>query len=401
MTKVSNDSDKNPIKEKKEHKNWTEVHSSFEEMDLEDNILRGIYSFGFERPSGIQQRSIVPIIKCHDIVAQAQSGTGKTGAFSIGVLQRINPNLNAVQCLILAPTRELVQQIHCVISSISKYMNISVNCFIGGTQVNEDIKVLNEGTHLAIGTPGRVYDLMERDHFNTSHMKAFVIDEADQMLATDFKGQIHRIFTKIPEDTQVCLFSATLPPDVMEITHHFMKDAYQILVKAKELTLEGIKQFYVDVDREDWKFDTLCDIYQNISITQAIIYVNSQKKCDYIHDKLISNHFAVSRIHGKMSQQERNSIMIDFRSGSTRILLTTDLLARGIDIQQVSLVINYDIPIDKESYLHRIGRTGRFGRKGVAINLVTKEDYIKMKELEKYYETILLELPSDLSNIFS
>ena len=397
MTKSNNDSDK----QKKEHKNWTEVHSSFEEMDLDDNILRGVYSFGFERPSGIQQRSIMPIIQGHDIVAQAQSGTGKTGAFSIGALQRINPNLSTVQCLILAPTRELVQQIYNVTSSISKFMKINVNCFIGGTQVTDDIKALNEGTHLAIGTPGRVYDLMDREYLNTSHIKVFVIDEADQMLATDFKGQIHRIFTKIPENSQVCLFSATLPVDVMELTHNFMKDAYQILVKAKELTLEGIKQFYVDVDREDWKFDTLCDIYQNISITQAIIYVNSQKKCDHIYEKLIGNHFAVSRIHGRMSQAERNSIMIDFRAGSTRILLTTDLLARGIDIQQVSLVINYDIPIDKESYLHRIGRTGRFGRKGVAINLVTKDDYQKMKDIENFYETSLSELPSDLSGIFS
>ena len=397
MTKSNNDSDK----QKKEHKNWIEVHSSFEEMDLDDNILRGVYSFGFERPSGIQQRSIMPIIQGHDIVAQAQSGTGKTGAFSIGALQRINPNLSTVQCLILAPTRELVQQIYNVTSSISKFMKINVNCFIGGTQVTDDIKALNEGTHLAIGTPGRVYDLMDREYLNTSHIKVFVIDEADQMLATDFKGQIHRIFTKIPENSQVCLFSATLPVDVMELTHNFMKDAYQILVKAKELTLEGIKQFYVDVDREDWKFDTLCDIYQNISITQAIIYVNSQKKCDHIYEKLIGNHFAVSRIHGRMSQAERNSIMIDFRAGSTRILLTTDLLARGIDIQQVSLVINYDIPIDKESYLHRIGRTGRFGRKGVAINLVTKDDYQKMKDIENFYETSLSELPSDLSGIFS
>jgi len=398
MTKSNNDSDK---EQKKEHKNWTEVHSSFEEMDLDDNILRGVYSFGFERPSGIQQRSIMPIIQGHDIVAQAQSGTGKTGAFSIGALQRMNPNLSAIQCLVLAPTRELVQQIYTVMSSISKFMKINVSCFIGGTQVTDDIKALNEGTHLAIGTPGRVYDLMERDYLSTSHIKVFIIDEADQMLATDFKGQIHRIFTRVPENSQVCLFSATLPSDVMELTHNFMKSAYQILVKAKELTLEGIKQFYVDVDREDWKFDTLCDIYQNISITQAIIYVNSQKKCDHIYEKLIGNHFAVSRIHGRMSQSERNSIMIDFRAGSTRILLTTDLLARGIDIQQVSLVINYDIPIDKESYLHRIGRTGRFGRKGVAINLVTKDDYQKMKDIENFYETSLSELPSDLSGIFS
>ena len=312
---------------------WDQVNMSFDDMDLSDEILRGVYSFGFERPSGIQQKAIVPLSLGHDIVAQAQSGTGKTGAFTIGVLNQIKPHVHATQAIILAPTRELVQQIYDVITSISKHIeDLYITYVIGGTEVNDDIKTLKKGVHIIIGTPGRLYDLMERGMIYTNGLRSFIIDEADQMLASDFKDQVHRIMKKIPNSCQIGIFSATLPENVMQLTKHFMKNPIHILVKTVELTLEGIKQYHVDAGCEDWKFDVLCDLYQNMNITQAIIYLNSQKKCDILHDRMHDNNFSVSRIHGRMEQSQRNEIMKSFRCGSTRVLLTTDLLARGIDV---------------------------------------------------------------------
>lgn len=378
-----------------------EVYKDFDEMNLHDDLLRGIYSWGFDHPSGIQQRAIVPIINGIDIIAQAQSGTGKTGAFSIGVLGNLNYSSQSTQAIIVAPTRELVHQIYLVISGLSKHLPVNIMYVIGGTEVTNDIKSLKQGANIIVGTPGRLFDLIDRGYIYTSSVKTFIIDEADQMLSSDFKDQIHRILKRIPSDSQIGIFSATLPNPVMKLANHIMRDPIQILVKADELTLEGIKQYYVDVNCEDWKYDVLCDIYQSMNICQAIIYVNTQKKCDILYERLCDNNFAVSRIHGKMDQTQRNEIMKNFRGGTTRVLLTTDLLARGIDVQQVSLVINYDIPNDLENYLHRIGRTGRYGKKGVAINFITKDDYSKVKEIEKYYSTQLEALPSNLESLAS
>ena len=225
----------------------------------------------------------------------------------------------------------------------------------------------------------------------------FVIDEADQMLSQDFKEQVRKIMVNIPNTCQITIFSATLTQEVINISKHIMNDPYHILLKTSELTLEGIKQYYVDATQENYKFDVLLDLYEHLNITCAIIYINSQKKCDFIYEKLLQNNFSVSKIHGKMEQNKRNDIMKDFRKGKTRILLTTDLLARGIDVQSVSLVINYDLPKDKENYIHRIGRTGRYGRKGNSINLIVPDDMYAINELEKYYETSIVPLPSDLS----
>jgi len=378
-----------------------EIYKDFDEMNLHDDLLRGIYSWGFDQPSGIQQRAIVPIIKGIDIIAQAQSGTGKTGAFSIGVLGNLNYSSQSTQAIIVAPTRELVHQIYLVIKGLSRHLPVNIMYVIGGTEVNNDIKSLKQGANIIVGTPGRLFDLIDRGYIHTPSVKTFIIDEADQMLSSDFKEQIHRILKRIPSDSQIGIFSATLPNPVMKLANHIMRDPIQILVKADELTLEGIKQYYVDVNCEDWKYDVLCDIYQSMNICQAIIYVNTQKKCDILCERLCENNFAVSRIHGKMDQTQRNEIMKNFREGTTRVLLTTDLLARGIDVQQVSLVINYDIPNDLENYLHRIGRTGRYGKKGVAINFITKDDYSKVKEIEKFYSTQLEALPSNLESLAS
>jgi len=368
-------------------------------MNLRDDLLRGIYAYGFEKPSAIQQRGIMPILAGHDTIAQAQSGTGKTATFSISVLQSINLSQKATQALILAPTRELAQQIQKVVRALGDFLNVSSHACIGGTLVRDDINTLRHGVQIVVGTPGRVFDMVNRQIMLLDCVKLFVLDEADEMLSRGFKDQIYDIFQHLPPKVQVCLFSATMPPEILDISNKFMRDPVRILVKKDELTLEGIKQFYVAVDKEEWKFETLCDLYETLTITQAIIYCNTRRKVDWLTDKMGQRDFTVSSMHGDMTGQERELIMKEFRSGSSRVLITTDLLARGIDVQQVSLVINYDLPANRENYIHRIGRSGRFGRKGVAINFVTVDDTRAMRELEVHYNTQIEEMPMNVADL--
>ncbi|KIS66488.1 putative translation initiation factor eIF4A [Mycosarcoma maydis] len=379
--------------------NWETVIDNFDNMELKEELLRGVYAYGFERPSAIQARAIVPVIKGHDVIAQAQSGTGKTATFSIAILQRIDPSIKAVQALILAPTRELAQQIQKVVIALGDYMKIDCHACIGGTNVREDMAKLNEGAQVVVGTPGRVYDMINRRAFKTDQLKMFCLDEADEMLSRGFKDQMYEVFQLLPQDTQCVLLSATMPQEVLEVTKKFMRDPIRILVKRDELTLEGIKQFYVAVEKEDWKLDTLCDLYETVTITQAVIFCNTRRKVDWLTDKLTSREFTVSAMHGDMEQAQREVIMREFRSGSSRVLITTDLLARGIDVQQVSLVINYDLPSNRENYIHRIGRGGRFGRKGVAINFVTSDDVRMLRDIEQFYSTQIDEMPLNVADL--
>ncbi|KAG0146984.1 hypothetical protein CROQUDRAFT_656622 [Cronartium quercuum f. sp. fusiforme G11] len=379
--------------------NWDQVVDNFDAMELKAELLRGIYGYGFERPSAIQQRAILPVIKGHDVIAQAQSGTGKTATFSISILQSIDLNLKACQALILAPTRELAQQIQKVLVALGDYLNIECYAAVGGTSVREGMAKLQEGVHVIVGTPGRVYDMIQRRALKTDHIKIFTLDEADEMLSRGFKDQIYDVFQLLPPTTQVVLLSATMPQDVLEVTSKFMRDPIRILVKRDELTLEGIKQFYIAVEKEEWKLDTLCDLYETVTITQAVIFCNTRRKVDWLQEKLTAREFTVSSMHGDMEQQQREVIMKEFRSGSSRVLITTDLLARGIDVQQVSLVINYDLPVSKENYIHRIGRGGRFGRKGVAINFVATDDVPALRELEKFYNTQIDEMPLNVADL--
>jgi len=376
------------------------VIRDFDGMNLKEPLLRGVYAMGFEKPSAIQQRAILPIIEGRDVIAQAQSGTGKTATFAIGILQRIEADLVACQALILAPTRELAQQIQKVVLALGDYFNVRCHSCIGGTRVSDDVARLKDGVHIVVGTPGRVMDMLMRKVLDSSYVKLFVLDEADEMLSRGFKDQIYDIFTALPTNSlQVVLCSATMPPDALEITERFMNNPVQILVKRKELTLEGIRQFYIDVEKENWKLDTLCDLYDTLNITQAVIFCNTRRKVDYLTEQMRARQFTVSSTHGDISQQERNVILEEFRTGSSRILITTDLLARGIDVQQVSLVINFDLPRDHECYLHRIGRSGRFGRKGVAINFVTKDDLTTFRQLEEFYNTQIEEMPANVADL--
>lgn len=379
--------------------NWDETVDSFDDMGLKEELLRGIYSYGFEKPSAIQQKGIKPLILGHDTIAQAQSGTGKTATFTVGLLQLIDTEVNQLQALVLAPTRELAQQIFRVISQIGEYMRIKCHACIGGTVVKEDIRILERGVHVVVGTPGRVFDMLSRNHLSAQHLRVFVLDEADEMLSRGFKEQIQEIFRHLPGNVQCCLFSATMAPEILKLTEDFMRNPIRILVKKDELTLEGIKQYYIPIEKEEWKFPTLSDLYENLDITQAIIYCNTRKKVETLAQQMTDKDFVVSFMHGEMEQTQRELIMREFRSGSSRVLITTDLLARGIDVQQVSLVINYDMPTNYENYLHRIGRSGRFGRKGVAINFVTEQDAQFLRDLEQHYSTQIEEMPEDVATI--
>lgn len=369
---------------------------TFDEMNLSDTLLRGIYNYGFEKPSIIQQTAIRPLIDGHDVIGQAQSGTGKTATFSIGMLSNVNVDEPTVQVLMLAPTRELADQIYSVISQLGSYTKTRFVKLIGGESVRGNIQYLQtKKPHIAVGTPGRVLDMLEKRVLDPTSLKYLVIDEADEMLSQGFKEQIYNVFTQLPREVHVGLFSATMSPEILQLTSKFMIDPVRILVKREEMTLQGIQQFYINVERDNWKYDTLCDIYENMTINQSIIYCNQKRTVDYLFKKLTEQHFVCSCIHGNMDYSERHQVMKKFRTGESRVLISTDLLARGIDVQQVSVVINYDLPTVVENYLHRIGRSGRFGRKGFGLNFVTENDFPRLREIEGYYETQIEALPSN------
>lgn len=373
--------------------NEVDIYEKFEDMDLSDELLRGIFAYGYEKPSVIQQKAIKQLITGKDLIAQAQSGTGKTATFTIGMLQNLDTKLNKTQVIILAHTRELANQIHNVVSNLSKYMNIKINLSVGGIHVRDNMNSLKENPHIVIGTPGRVYDMLNKRVLQSENIKMLILDEADELLSNIFITQVYDIFRTLPGEMQVGLFSATMNDYFFSITKKFMRDPVTILVKNEELTLEGIRQYYINLEQNEFKFDTLCDLYAAFSVSQSIIYCNSKKIVDILSNKLINNNFSVSAIHGDMLQSVRDSIVKEFRDGQSRVLITTDLLSRGIDIQQISVVINYDIPKEIESYIHRIGRSGRYGRKGLAINFVTSYDTDKIKQIESYYSTEIPELP--------
>jgi translation initiation factor 4A len=377
-------------------------YKTFDEMNLPVALLRGVYAHGFEQPSLIQQKAIMPISEGRDLLAQAQSGTGKTGAFCIGSLSRIDPALNAVQVIVLAPTRELADQIKKVAGTIASFMlkPDAIYNATGGTPVREDVKAMDKGVQFLVGTPGRIYDLMHRGALKRDNVRVLVLDEADQMLEDRFKEQVFCILqTGFPTSTRIALFSATMPPDVIECANRVLNNPVRILVNPEQVTLEGIKQYYVDLQRDDWKYEALCDIYKQLNINQAIIYCNKRQRAEWLASKMKEEGFTLECIHGEMDVGERKMRMDDFRKGSVRVLISTDLLARGIDVQQVSLVINFELPMQKENYVHRIGRSGRYGRKGVAINLVTPDEMAKIRDIEKHYSTTISILPNNISEI--
>lgn len=372
----------------------TETIQTWEDLDCKMELLRGIYAYGFEQPSPIQKLGINPIIAKRDIIAQAQSGTGKTGCFTIGVLENIDPSIDETQAVILSPTRELSMQIKSVIDGIGSYMKkLKTEILIGGISTEDTIQNLKNIPHIIVGCPGRVFDMLRRKKISFEKLRMIVLDEADEMLSTGFKEQVYNIFQYLPNDIQIALFSATIPSELLNLTNKFMREPHHINVKAEQLTLEGIKQYYIALDNDVQKYETLKDLYEKISMSQCIIYCNSIKRVKDLYDAMTHDGFPVSQIHSGMDREERMNSYNDFKYGNRRILISSNVTARGIDIQQVSIVINFDVPNDVHTYIHRIGRSGRWGRKGVSINFVTRREVKQIQTIEKYYHTQIEELP--------
>jgi translation initiation factor 4A len=373
---------------------------TWEELPAKTNILRGIYAYGFEKPSPIQKQAILTMFDKKDIIAQAQSGTGKTGCFAIGALQAVDESVAATQVIILSPTRELSMQTKAVIDAIgSQCKDIKTKLLVGGTSSEKDSQSLQtQKPHIIIGCPGRVYDMLRRRKVQSSALSLIILDEADEMLSSGFKDQVYDIFQYLPQEIQVALFSATIPIELNSLTEAFMRDPVKILVKTEQLTLEGIRQYYIALENDNEKYDALKDLYGDIALSQCIIYCNSVNRVQDLYDAMAADDFPVGQIHSKMNKFEREKNYRDFSIGTTRVLISSNVTARGIDVQQVSTVINFDIPKCVHTYLHRIGRSGRWGRKGMGINFVTKRDLRNMKEVEQYYHTSITELPATFAN---
>jgi translation initiation factor 4A len=374
--------------------------NEWSELNLKENLLRGIYSYGFETPSPIQKKAIMPILNGKDVIAQAQSGTGKTGAFTVSTIQCVDETIDDIQGLILAPTRELAVQIHRVVTDIGKFTdNLKCGLCIGGRSLEQDSKDLAIKPQIVVGTPGRIHDLLRRRRIDPKTIKMLVLDEADEMLSIGFKEQVYNIFQFLGNKIQVGLFSATLPVEIQSLTDKFMREPVKILVKTESVTLEGIKQYYVALENDSQKYETLKDLFASITVNQCIIYCNSIKRVNDLCEALRNDNFPVCCIHSGMEKEERSKSYKEFINGSSRVLISSNLTARGIDVQQVSTVINFDLPKDIHTYIHRIGRSGRWGRKGMGINFITQYDVRKMKEIEQYYDTQIEELPSSITSM--
>lgn len=361
-------------------------------LNIKPDLLRGIYSYGFESPSEIQNSSIKPFIDGNDIIAQAQSGTGKTGAFTIGTLQMIDLK-GGTQALILAPTHELVKQITDVVTSIGSRMeNLFVKTVVGGTSIGEDVSYFRYSRpHIVVGSTGRVLDLIRRGSIDTHQIKVLVMDEADELLSDGFKNDVYNIFQCLNEDIQIALFSATLPEDVLNLTEKFMRNPTKIIVNADKLNVDGIEQFFIAVNDDNEKYNMVKKLFSSLVISQCIIYVNSVQRVIDLYNSLTVDGYTVSFIHGSMTKQERDKSFTEFKSGKSRLLISSNITARGIDIQQVGMVVNLDVSHDVNTYLHRIGRSGRHGRKGVAINFVTRYDITTLRRIEKHYDISIKE----------
>jgi superfamily II DNA/RNA helicase len=374
---------------------------SFEEMSLNEDLLRGIYAHGFEKPSKIQQKAIVPMVKGRDILAQAQSGTGKTGTFVIGSLSHVNKEIKKPQVLVLCHVHELAKQIHDVAKAIGYKMNLNVLMAIGGNPLKDDIRALENGAQFIVGTPGRVTDLIKRGVLDRTHMQWLIMDECDQMLEDLFYKQVMDILEKgFPQSTKVALLSATMPQTVIDVAEKILNNPVRILIPPTGVRVDLIKQFFVGLDREEHKFECICDLYKNLNIVQAVIFCNKKQKAEMLSQRMNDQGYPTSCLHGDLEKPERRRRMDEFIRGDTRVLVATDIIARGIDNPRLNLVVNYELPnTSKEAYVHRIGRVGRNGRPGVAINLLVSEDEQMMSEIADHYGMNVNPLPPDLNKI--
>ena len=365
----------------------------FEELNIDERILRAIEDMGFEETSPIQTQAIPAVCEGIDVVGQAQTGTGKTAAYTIPMLMKIDPQIKKPQAIVLCPTRELAVQVAEEIRKLAKYMSdIKVLPVYGGQEIVRQIKSLKTGGQIIVGTPGRVMDHMRRKTVKFDNINMVILDEADEMLDMGFREDMETILTETPQDRQTVMFSATMPKAIMDIARNFQKDARVIKVVRKELTVSNIEQFYYEV-RPKNKTEVLCRLIDIYNPRLSVVFCNTKRQVDELISELKGRGYFADGIHGDMKQQQRDRVMDDFRSGNVDILIATDVAARGIDVDDVDMVFNYDIPQDEEYYVHRIGRTGRAGRSGMALSFISGKEVYKLKDIERYCKTKILAKP--------
>lgn len=365
--------------------------NEFEEFCLKRELLMGIFEKGWEKPSPIQEASIPIALSGKDILARAKNGTGKTGAYSIPVLEQIDVTKDYIQALIIVPTRELALQTSQICIELAKHMNVRVMVTTGGTNLRDDIMRIYQKVQVIIATPGRILDLMEKKVAEMDQCKILVLDEADKLLSQDFKGMLDVVIRNLPLERQILLFSATFPLTVEQFMKKHLRDPYEINL-MEELTLKGVTQYYAFV-QERQKVHCLNTLFSKLQINQSIIFCNSTQRVELLAKKITELGYCCYYIHAKMAQAHRNRVFHDFRSGLCRNLVCSDLFTRGIDVQAVNVVINFDFPKMAETYLHRIGRSGRFGHYGLAINLITYDDRFTLHRIEQELGTEIKPIP--------
>ncbi len=365
----------------------------FEELGLMPQIMRGIQEMGFEETTPIQAQAIPVVMEGRDVIGQAQTGTGKTAAFGIPMLQKIDPDSKKLQVLILSPTRELAIQVSEELRNLSKYMHgIKVLPIYGGQDISKQIRSLKGGVQMIVGTPGRVMDHLRRKTIRCEDVHMIVLDEADEMLNMGFREDIETILEYLPEERQTVLFSATMPKPILEITKKYQRDAVTIKVVKKELTVSNIEQYYFDVKRKD-KVEVLTRLLDYYNPKVSIVFCNTKRMVDELASELTARGYFADGLHGDMKQAQRDRVMANFRKGKSDILIATDVAARGIDVDDVEVVFNFDIPQDDEYYVHRIGRTGRAGRTGKAFSFVRGKEVYKLKDIMRYAKTKIYAQP--------
>ncbi|KAH8249261.1 hypothetical protein KR032_007669 [Drosophila birchii] len=365
--------------------------NEFEEFCLKRELLMGIFEKGWERPSPIQEAAIPIALSGKDVLARAKNGTGKTGAYCIPVLEQIDPTKDYIQALVMVPTRELALQTSQICIELAKHLDIRVMVTTGGTILKDDILRIYQKVQLIIATPGRILDLMDKKVADMSHCRILVLDEADKLLSLDFQGMLDHVILKLPKDPQILLFSATFPLTVKNFMEKHLREPYEINL-MEELTLKGVTQYYAFV-QERQKVHCLNTLFSKLQINQSIIFCNSTQRVELLAKKITELGYCCYYIHAKMAQAHRNRVFHDFRQGLCRNLVCSDLFTRGIDVQAVNVVINFDFPRMAETYLHRIGRSGRFGHLGIAINLITYEDRFDLHRIEKELGTEIKPIP--------
>ena len=372
--------------------------ASFDKMGLKDSLLLGVYAYGYEHPTEVQRKAILPLLAERDVIAQAQAGTGKTAVFAIAALQRIDETIPVCQAVVISPVRELAEQSNEVNDMLGSSMGVKSRCFTGGDQSQterHDMMKIRDGVHITVGTPGRLASLVEKKILSLKDVKIFIVDEADELLTKGHKDNLSYLMQSLPEGAQIAMFSATLPRDVLVTAETFMCDPLRILLPFESVIPKGLKQFVVEMDREDQKLGALQDLLRQISFSKAILFVNTKESAKWLHSEMSKEAHTCELFYGDMAMEDRRKACARFKRGDVRILIATDALSRGFDVQQVSLVMNFDIPNcsylegrtgGRESYTHRVGRTGRHGKKGTAISLVaSRQDYGWLRDIANFF----------------